>query len=92
ENCKKAYVYFYDSAGTYTEVTLSDKIVADVDAGAGTTFYGSLITESGKVKFSYANPDTHIYVVWVDSNDQYHTYYEYTPTYPEKPDYTPESN
>ena len=77
ENCKKAYVLFTepDSHSTKTEITMSDWVVAK-----GTEF-----TASGVASYDYANPATHIYVVWVDSNDEYHTYYEYTPTYPEKP-------
>lgn len=42
-------------------------------------------TPSGVASYDYANPATHIYVVWVDSNDEYHTYYEYAPTYPPMP-------
>ena len=77
ENCKKAYVLFTepDSHSTKTEITMSDWVVAK-----GTEF-----TASGVASYDYANPATHIYVVWIDSNDKYHTYYEYTPTYPEKP-------
>ena len=77
ENCKKAYVLFTepDSHSTKTEITMSNWVVAK-----GTEF-----TASGVASYDYADPTTHIYVVWVDSNDKYHTYYEYTPTYPEKP-------
>ena len=77
ENCKKAYVLFTepDSHSTKTEITMSDWVVAK-----GTEF-----TASGVASYDYANPATHIYVVWVDSNDEYHTYYEYAPTYPPMP-------
>lgn len=77
ENCKKAYVLFDEPSyhSDKTELSMSDWVVAK----------GIELTASGKASEDYANNSTHIYVVWVDSNDKYHTYYEYTPTYPEKP-------
>ncbi|MCI6493536.1 MAG: hypothetical protein MSA02_06890, partial [Bacteroidales bacterium] len=75
--CKKAYVLVDQPEyhTTKTELQMSDWVVAN----------GTVYTESGKVSNEYVNESTHIYIVWVDSNDKHHTFYEYAPTFPEKP-------
>ena len=76
--CKKAYLWSRDPAylTSSTEISISDQAVA----------YGILVEESRVVRISdYMNSSTHIYFVWVDNNDQYHTYDEYIPTFPQSP-------
>ncbi|MGN1221125.1 MAG: hypothetical protein ACI4TU_09305, partial [Candidatus Cryptobacteroides sp.] len=80
--CKKAYVLVDQPEyhTTKSELQMSDWVVAN----------GTVYTESGKVSNEYVNESTHIYIVWVDSNDKHHTFYEYVPTFPEQPTGKPE--
>lgn len=80
--CKKVYVLVDQPEyhTTKSELQMSDWVVAN----------GTVYTESGKVSNEYVNESTHIYIVWVDSNDKHHTFYEYVPTFPEQPTGKPE--
>ncbi|MGM9735342.1 MAG: PL29 family lyase N-terminal domain-containing protein [Candidatus Cryptobacteroides sp.] len=80
-DCKKVYCLIdqpeYHNAKT--ELSMSDWVVAN----------GKEYTESSHIQEEYANETTSIWLVWVDSNDKYHTFDLYTPTFPEKPTEAP---
>lgn len=75
--CKKVYclVDYAEYHTAKTELSMSDWVVAK----------GVLYTESTHIQVESANESTCIWLVWVDSNDKYHTYELYTPTFPDKP-------
>lgn len=75
--CTKVYclVDYADYHTAKTELSMSDWVVAK----------GVLYTESTHIQVESANETTCIWLVWVDSNEKYHTYELYTPTFPDKP-------
>lgn len=75
--CKKVYclVDYAEYHTAKTELSMSDWVVAK----------GVLYTESTHIQVESANETTCIWLVWVDSNDKYHTYELYTPKFPAKP-------
>lgn len=77
ENCKKAYVWACDPENLLsdTELSISDKTVV----------YGIQCESSKSVYIERVMQVSHIYIVWIDSEDKYHSYDEYIPTFPEQP-------
>lgn len=78
EECRSVYVWATDPEylASDTEVTISDKTIVN----------GTLFDSSGNVRFDNITYATTIYMVWIDIDGNYHSYYDYFPqSYPPMP-------